>query len=75
MPNSHEPLHISQEDLFSENVEEYLAIRHSVRQATENIPEHSLWVRVVYSSWFYLSIASGLGAIAGWLVLEPFFDD
>ncbi|MFN0051573.1 MAG: FHA domain-containing protein, partial [Planctomycetales bacterium] len=41
----------------------------------ENIPEHSLWVRVVYSSWFYLSIASGLGAIAGWLVLEPFFDD
>ena len=32
-------------------------------------------IRVLYSSYFYLSLASGLGAFLGWLILEPFFDD
>ncbi len=30
---------------------------------------------MLYSSYFYLSLASGLGAFLGWLVLEPFLDD
>lgn len=75
MPQSEEPLRISTQELHSELVEEYLAIRHSLRQATAEIPEHSLLRRVFYSSWFYLSIACGLGAFLAWLILEPFIDD
>src|ERR1700722_19168125 len=32
-------------------------------------------IRIIYASWFYLAIAGCLGALAGWAVLEPFFDD
>jgi hypothetical protein len=30
---------------------------------------------VLYWSYFYLSLASGLGAFLAWAILEPFFDD
>ena len=32
-------------------------------------------VRMFYSSYFYLSLASGLGAFVAWMIFEPFFDD
>ena len=32
-------------------------------------------LRVLYSSYFYLSLASGLGAFVAWMIIEPFFDD
>ncbi len=32
-------------------------------------------MRVLYSSYFYLSLSSGLGAFLAWLIIEPFFDD
>ncbi len=34
------------------------------------------WIlRVLYSSYFYLSLASGLGAFVAWLMIEPFVSD
>src|SRR5438128_2359911 len=32
-------------------------------------------IRVIYANWFYLSLASMAGGLAGWLCLEPWFDD
>jgi len=34
------------------------------------------WViRMIYANWFYLSIAAMLGGLAGWAIMEPFYDD
>jgi hypothetical protein len=32
-------------------------------------------VRIIYANWFYLAICSGLGGLAGWALIEPFFSD
>jgi hypothetical protein len=32
-------------------------------------------VRVLYSSYFYLSLASGLGAFVAWMIIEPFISE
>src|SRR5208283_882530 len=37
------------------------------------IDPQPLIVRIIYSSWFYLSIAAGLGALLAWALVEPFF--
>src|SRR5262245_2557079 len=75
MSTSNEPLRISDDDLRSPKVEEYLAIQQNLRREMGEIEETPLFFRIVYSSWFYLSLASGLGAFIAWLCLEPFFDD
>ena len=75
MSPSEQPLRIDNDDLHSRNVEEYLEIQQSMRRDLGELNPQPLVVRVIYSSWFYLSTASGLGAICGWMLLEPFFDD
>jgi hypothetical protein len=32
-------------------------------------------VRVIYANWFYLAVCSAIGGLAGWGLLEPWFDD
>ena len=50
-------------------------MQQALRRDTGPIDPQPLLIRIIYSSWFYLSIASGLGALLAWAVLEPFFDD
>ena len=50
-------------------------MQQALRRETGPINPQPLIIRVIYSSWFYLSIASGLGALAGWAILEPFIDE
>ena len=48
------------------------------RQLNRAMPEpepQPFILRVLYSSYFYLSLASGLGGFVAWLIVEPFIDD
>lgn len=69
------PLRIDAEELFSEQVEEYLAVQTALSQDAGELSPQPLWKRVLFSSWFYLAICAGVGGLAGWAMLEPFFDD
>jgi hypothetical protein len=75
MSSSREPIQVSTADLFSPKVDAFLEEQAALNRALpETVPQPFI-VRLFYSSYFYLSLASGLGAFLGWLVLEPFFDD
>ena len=63
------------DDLFSPKVDAFLDEQAVLNRALPETSPQPFIVRVLYSSYFYLSLASGLGAFLGWLVLEPFFDD
>ena len=69
------PIRIDTSDLFSPQVNEFVEMQQALRRDTGPIDPQPLIIRIIYSSWFYLSIASGLGAMLGWACLEPFFDD
>lgn len=69
------PLRIDTKELFSPQVEEYLDVQSALQRGVEDIEPQSLFVRVVFSSWFYLAICAGLGGFCGWAILEPFLDD
>jgi hypothetical protein len=56
-------------------VDSYIEVRRALRRNLEDQSPQPLVIQVIYSSWFYLAIASGLGAFLAWLCLEPFFDD
>lgn len=69
------PLRIDAKELFSAKVEDYLEVQSALQRGAEEVEPQSWIVRVIYSSWFYLAICSGLGAFCGWAILEPFFED
>jgi hypothetical protein len=67
------PLRLTDADLNSPQVEQYLEEREMLRRAVPEVPSRPWIVRMFYSTWFYLSLAGGLGALVAWAVLEPFF--
>jgi Inner membrane component of T3SS, cytoplasmic domain len=74
-PRPGEPLRLSAEDLFSPQVDAFLEEQAVLQRAMPEVTAQPLFVRIFYSSCFYLSLAGGLGAFVGWMMLEPFFDD
>jgi hypothetical protein len=72
---SGEPLRLSLDDLFSPQVEAFLEEQAVLQRALPEATTQSFIVRVFYSSYFYLSLAGGQGALIAWMILEPFFDD
>lgn len=70
-----EPIRLDSNDLFSPQVESYLQERESLRRSIPETPPQPLLLRIIYSSYFYLSLAGALGAFIAWAILEPFFDD
>ena len=75
MSTSDDLMRVDGGDLFSPQVEAYLEEQAVLRRAMPEIEPQPLLVRVIYSSYFYLSLASGLGALLAWAMIEPFFDD
>jgi hypothetical protein len=75
MSTSGQPLRLENSDLYSPQVEAYLQDQESLRRPMPEIEPQPLIIRVIYSSYFYLSIAAGLGGLCGWAALEPFFDE
>lgn len=70
-----DPIRISSKDLFSEDVESYLQTQEYLRRDVGELEPQSWFARIVYSSWFYLALCCGVGALLGWAVIEPFIDD
>ncbi len=75
MPQANEPLRLNETDLFSPQVESYLEERAALRRPMPEFDPQPLIVRIVYSNYFYLSVACLIGALVGWGILEPFFED
>ncbi len=75
MSASNEPLRLSHADLHSPDIQAYLDMHESMRRNLGDLPVQPLLIRVIYASWFYLAMASGLGALLAWAIIEPFFDD
>ncbi|MGO9115732.1 MAG: FHA domain-containing protein [Thermoguttaceae bacterium] len=72
---SRTPIRIDTSDLYAPRVNEIVEMQQALRRDTGPIDPQPLLVRIIYSSWFYLAIASGFGALLGWALLEPFFDE
>jgi hypothetical protein len=68
-------LRLTNDDLFSPRVEGYLEEQAVLQRAMPEASAQPLLIRVIYSSYFYLSVAGGAGALAAWGMLEPFFND
>jgi hypothetical protein len=70
-----EPLRLTSGDLFTPQVEAYLDEQRVLRRDVPEVAPRPFLVRIFYSSYFYLSLAAGLGAFVAWLILEPLVDD
>jgi hypothetical protein len=75
VPGPNEPIRLNTADLYSPQVENYLDMQHALRRDVGEAAPQPLVIRVIYSSWFYLAVASGLGAFVAWAIIEPFFDE
>jgi hypothetical protein len=77
MPPSspHEPLRLSADDLYSPKVEAFLDEQAMMNRPLPEVEPQPWILRVLYSSYFYLSLASGLGAFVAWMMIEPFIDE
>jgi hypothetical protein len=70
-----EPLRLSAEDLYSPKVDAFLDEQALLNRALPEAEPQPWIIRVLYSSYFYLSLASGLGAFVAWMIIEPFIDE
>jgi hypothetical protein len=75
MPASNEPIRLDRSDLFSPKVEAYLEEQELLRRNMPEIPPSSLLSRIFFSSYFYLGLASALGGLCAWAMIEPFIDE
>ena len=73
--SANDPIRLSNDDLFSARVEGFLEEQAMLQRAMPEVAVQPLVIRIIYSSYFYLSVASALGALAAWGMLEPFFND
>jgi hypothetical protein len=64
------PIRLTGDDLFSPKVEGYLQEQAALRRDMPEAEARPLLVRVIYSSYFYLSLAGCVGALIGWGLLE-----
>jgi hypothetical protein len=60
MSRSGEPLRLSADDLFSPQVDAFLEEQAVLQRAMPEATAQPFLVRVLYSSYFYLSLAGGL---------------
>jgi FHA domain len=72
---SQEPLRLSRNDLYSPRVDAFLEEQASLNRALPEAEQQPFFVRMFYSSYFYLSLTSGLGGFVAWLIIEPFIND
>jgi hypothetical protein len=50
-------------------------VQASMRRDIGDLATDPLLIRVIYASWFYLAIASALGALIAWACMEPFYNE
>ena len=74
-PRPQETLRLTEDDLFSPKVDAFLDEQAMLNRALPEVQPQPWILRVLYSSYFYLSLASGLGAFVGWMIFEPFISE
>lgn len=72
---SEQPFKIGQDDLFSAQVEDYLETQAQLTRSMGDIEEQSWFTKLIYANWLYLSFWCMVGALIGWGLIEPFYDD
>ncbi len=75
MSSSNGPIRLNKNDLYSASVDAYLEMQQALRRGMGEVKPQPWIVKVLYSSWFYLAIASAAGALIAWFFLEPLIDD
>ncbi len=74
-PSPHEPLRLSEHDLFAPSVDAFLDEQAMASRAMPEVEPQPWILRFFYSSYFYLSLAGGLGAMVAWMMIEPFINE
>ncbi len=69
------PIRLDNDELYTPEVDDYLERQSLQRRDVPEVAPRPWFTRIFYSSYFYLSLASGLGAFVAWLILEPFYND
>jgi hypothetical protein len=72
MSSPNEPLRLDENDLFGPRVDAYLEEQQMLRRDIPEVPPPPLLIRIIYSSYFYLSLAGAIGAFCAWAIIEPF---
>lgn len=70
-----DPIRITRDDLNSPDVDDYVQLQSYLGREIGEMGTQSWVVKVIYANWFYLSLWCMIGALVGWGILEPFFDD
>jgi len=70
-----DPIRITSSDLHTPDVDSYVEMQHYLRRDVGPMGDQPWLVRVIYANWFYLAVCSMIGGLAGWALLEPWFDD
>jgi hypothetical protein len=70
-----ELIRISTSDLHTPDVDSYVEMQNFLRRDVGPVGDRPWIVRVIYANWFYLAVCSMVGALAGWALVEPWFDD
>lgn len=69
------PIRINAGDLHTSDVDSYVEMQNYLRRDVGPVSDQPWLVRVIYANWFYLAVCSMVGGLAGWGILEPWFDD
>jgi hypothetical protein len=69
------PIRISSGDLHTAEVNSYVEMQKYLRRDVGPVSDQPWLIRVIYANWFYLAVCSMIGGLAGWAILEPWFDD
>lgn len=69
------PIRISENDLHAPEVDSYVELQNYLQRDVGPMSDQPWLIRVIYANWFYLAICAMAGALVGWGVLEPWFDD
>jgi hypothetical protein len=74
-PAPGEKIVLTKEELQDPKIDDQLALlKNSGPTAVQPIEEKAGF-RLFYSTWFYLMLAGLVGAVTGWGIIEPFFND
>jgi len=68
-------IRITHEELFSPRIDDIVAEQEALLRPMGEFGPTSLWRRIVFNSLFFLTAAGLIGGIAGWAILEPFFNE
>ena len=68
-------IRLTREDLFNPTVDDVVAQQEALLRPLGEAEPSSLWRRILFSSLFFMSVAGLIGGLAGWAIVEPFFNE